>query len=83
MRKENRIAKAYQRNAREGYKQPVQVLLIERILEVGTLKEAADAIGKRPEYLSRVLDGSCELKWETVLALCGYLGISNPREVIV
>ena len=83
MRKEKRIANAYRRHERDGYKNPVQVVLIARILEIGTLQEAAQAIHKRPEYLSRVLDGQCELKWETVLSLCDYLGIQNPREVIV
>ena len=62
---------------------PVQVKLWGRIYEKGDLRSAAKAIGKDEEWLSKVLDGLYDLKWTTVKALCAYLGIDNPLEVLL
>ena len=62
---------------------PVQVKLWDRIYENGDLRSAAKAIGKNPEWLSKALDGMYDMKWSTVKALCGYLCIDNPLEVIL
>ena len=62
---------------------PVQVKLWDRIYEKGDLRSAAKAIGKNDEWLSKALDGLYDLKWTTVKALCAYLGIENPLEVLL
>lgn len=62
---------------------PVQVKLWNRIYEKGDLRRAAKAIGRDPEWLSKVLDGEADLKWTTIKALCEYCGIENPLEVLV
>lgn len=62
---------------------PVQVKLWDRIYEKGDLRSAAKAIGRNDEWLSKALDGLYDLKWTTVKALCAYLGIENPLEVIL
>ena len=78
---------AYQKNlVRAMEKQnpfPVQRLIWDKIYEKGNLKEAARAIGKNPELLSNALDGKYDLKWSTVKALCRYLEIDNPLEVML
>ena len=62
---------------------PVQVKLWNRIYEKGDLRRAAKAIGRDPEWLSKVRDGEADLKWTTIKALCEYCGIDNPLEVLV
>ena len=62
---------------------PVQQKLWDRIYEKSNITETAKALGKRPEWLSLALDGKYDLKWSTVKALCGYLEIDNPLEVIL
>lgn len=78
---------AYQKNiARAMGKNnpfPVQVKLWELIYAKGCLRSAAKAIGKDEEWLSKVLDGMYDLKWTTVKALCAYLRIDNPLEVLL
>lgn len=78
---------AYQKNLDRAMKKknrfPVQVELWNKIYERGDLNEAANAIGKNAEWLSQVLDGRYDLKWSLVKTLCDYLGIDNPRDVIV
>lgn len=78
---------AYQKNIARALEKnnpfPVQVKLWKRIYEKGDLRSAAKAIGKDEEWLSKVLDGLYDLKWTTVKALCAYLGIENPLEVLL
>lgn len=78
---------AYQKNIARALEKnnpfPVQVELWNRIYEKGDLRQAAIAIGRDPEWLSKVLDGEADLKWTTIKALCEYCGIENPLEVLV
>ena len=78
---------AYQKNIARALGKnnpfPVQVKLWDRIYEKGDLRTAAREIGKDEEWLSKVLDGLYDLKWTTVKALCAYLGIENPLEVLL
>ena len=78
---------AYQKNIARALEKnnpfPVQVKLWDRIYEKGDLRRAANAIGRDPEWLSKVLDGEADLKWTTIKALCEYCGIENPLEVLV
>lgn len=78
---------AYQKNLAHAMQKknpfPVQKELWERIYQKGNLNRAAKAIGRDPEWLSKVLDGEADLKWTTIKALCEYCGIDNPLEVLV
>lgn len=78
---------AYQKNPTTSENRnnvfPVQRRLWDRIYEKSNLTETAKALGKPPEWLSRVLDGQYDLKWSTVKALCEYLEIENPMEVLL
>lgn len=78
---------AYQKNLvralEKGNKFPVQVKLWDKIYEKGDLRRAAKAIGRDPEWLSKVLDGEADLKSTTIKALCAYCGIDNPLEVLI
>ena len=62
---------------------PVQEKLWNLLYRKGTLKDAADALGKNPIWLSQVLDGMYDMKWSFVKELCDYLGVDNPMEVIL
>ena len=77
---------AYQKNLARAFAKknpfPVQKELWNRIYDKGDLRRAAKAIGRDPEWLSKVLDGEADLKWTTIKALCEYCGIENPLEVL-
>lgn len=62
---------------------PQQEKLWELIYRRGTLLDAARAVGRDPVSMSKVLDGVYDLKWSFVKALCEYLEIDNPLEVIL
>lgn len=62
---------------------PQQEKLWELIYRRGTLQDAARAVGRDPEAMSKVLDGAYDMKWSFVKALCKYLEIDNPLEVIL
>lgn len=62
---------------------PQQEKLWELIYRRGTLQDAARAVGRDPEAMSKVLDGVYDMKWSFVKALCAYLEIDNPLEVIL
>lgn len=62
---------------------PQQEKLWELIYRRGTLQDAARALGRDPEAMSKVLDGVYDMKWSFVKALCAYLEIDNPLEVIL